>query len=212
MSPLDIPSRTGGQLDPITRRNAMKAGAALAGGVALGGSATGVAAAEVNSTRSSNLATFLDIDGIEGESRDAAHQDQIDVLSWSWGMTQSGTTHLGRGGGAGKVSVQDLSVTKQVDKATPLLYLHCASGQHVRTATLTVRKAEGDRPIDFLVIDLENIIVTDVESNGSLVEFPVETVSLNFAQVEMEYTPQNPDGTPQESVSFGWDIQKNEER
>ena len=212
MSPQDIQAQTDGTLGSISRRNAMKAGAALAGGIAVAGSATGVAAANVDSPRSTPLDMFLKIDGIDGESRNHAHEGEIDVLAWSWGMSQSGTVHRGRGGGAGKVSVQDLFITKHVDKATPNLYLHCASGRHARTATLTIRKAGGDEPIDYLVIDLENVIVTDIQTGGSTGELPVETVSLNFAQVEVKYTPQHPDGTPQESVSFGWDIQRNEER
>lgn len=211
MSPEDIPTQTDRNLGSITRRNAMKAGAALAGGVALGSAATGVAAADVNSSRSGALDMFLKLDGIDGESRSPGHEDEIDVLSWSWGMSHSGTMHLGRGGGAGKVDVQDLSIVKLVDKSTPILYLNCASGRHVPTGTLTIRKAGGDEPIDFLVIELENIIITDIQSSGSLDEFPTETVSLNFAKVRMEYTPQLPDGTPQESVSMGWDIRRNEE-
>ena len=212
MSPEDIQAQTDGKLGPITRRNAMKAGAVLAGGMALGGSAAGVAAAEVNSPRSNSASMFLKLDGIDGESRDHAHKGEIDVLAWSWGMSQSGTMHRGRGGGAGKVSVQDLFITKRVDKATPNLYLYCASGRHAPTATLTIRKAGGDEPIDYLVIDLENVLVTDIQTSESSGDLPIETVSLNFGQVKMEYTPQDVDGSPQESVSFGWDIQRNEER
>lgn len=195
----------------------MKAGAALAGVGALGGAATGVAAADVNNIGSSSMDRssvqdmFLKIDGIKGESRDHAHEGEIDVLAWSWGMSQSGTMHRARGGGAGQVSVQDLFITKHIDKATPSLYLHCASGRHVPTATLTIRTAGGDELVETLVINLENLIVSDIQSSESTGELPVETMSLNFARVKMEYTPQDLDGSPMESVSMGWDIQRNEE-
>ncbi len=212
MSPADIPTQTDETLAPITRRNAMKAGAALAGGAAVGGSATGVAAADVDTQRAGTMDMFLKIDGIEGESRDPAHEGEIDILAWSWGMSQSGTMHRGRGGGGGKVDVQDLSITKQVDKATPDLYRHCATGRHAPTGKLTIRRADMEESINFLVIEFENIIVTDIQSGGYAGEVPAETVSLNFAQFKMEYTPQDPEGIPQESVSFGWDIQRNAER
>ena len=62
---------------------------------------------------------FLKLGDVKGESAAGGHTEEIDVLAWSWGMTQSGTTHMGSGGGAGKVDVHDLSITKYVDKATP---------------------------------------------------------------------------------------------
>ena len=87
---------------------------------------------------------FIKIGDIKGESMDKAHKDEIDVLNWSWGMSQSGNMHVGGGGGAGKVNIQDLSLTKYVDKASPNLMMHCASGKHIDKVTLTVRKAGGE--------------------------------------------------------------------
>lgn len=84
---------------------------------------------------------FLKIEGVEGESTDKSHKGEIDILSWSWGMSQSGTTHMGSGGGSGKVSVQDLSLTKYVDAATHALMLGCCKGTHFDQAVLVVRKA-----------------------------------------------------------------------
>ena len=212
MSPEDIPSKSDSTQGSLTRRNAMIAGAALAGGTALAGTAPVVTAETVDTRPGGAMDIFLEIDGIEGESRTPGHEGEIEVLSWSWGMSQSGTTHRGRGGGAGKVSVQDLTIAKQVDKSTPDLYRHCATGRHAPSGTMTIRAPGGDEVIDFLVIDFENIIVTDIQTGGPAGEVPTETVSLNFAQFTMEYTPQDIDGSPLESVSFGWDIQRNEER
>src|SRR5712692_11221584 len=93
---------------------------------------------------------FIKIGDIKGESVDHAHKEEIDVLSWSWGLSQQGTMHQGGGGGAGKVNVQDLSFTKFVDKASPNLYKFCCSGKHYPEATLTMRKA-GDKPLEYLV-------------------------------------------------------------
>ena len=73
---------------------------------------------------------FIKIGDLKGESVDTKHKGEIDVLAWSWGMTQSGTTHTGSGGGAGKVNVQDLSFTKYVDKSTPNLMQYCCNGKH----------------------------------------------------------------------------------
>ena len=84
---------------------------------------------------------FLKIKGIEGESFDAKHKNEIDVLSWSWGETQSGSHAAGGGGGAGKVSMQDFSFVMKVNKASPKLLLACANGEHIPEATLVCRKA-----------------------------------------------------------------------
>ena len=83
--------------------------------------------------------------GLEGESKLSGLEKQIDVLAWSFGVSQSGTMHMGEGGTAGKANVQDISITKYVDAASPNLFLFCCNGQHVKKVTLTCRKA-GSRP------------------------------------------------------------------
>jgi type VI secretion system secreted protein Hcp len=154
---------------------------------------------------------FLKLDGVKGESQDSKHKGEIDVLSWSWGMTQSGTTHMGSGGGSGKVSVQDLSITKFLDAATPTLQLFCANGKHIRTGTLTVRKA-GENPLEYLKIDLKEIIVTSVSTGGSGSQDQLtENISLNFVQFHTTYTPQTPEGGADVAKEAKWHIAKNEE-
>jgi type VI secretion system secreted protein Hcp len=160
---------------------------------------------------------FLHIEGVKGESADDAHKDDIDVLSWEWGMTQSGTTHKGTGGGAGKVQVRDLAIIKYVDKATPNLVKACCNGKHFSKALLTVRKA-GEQPLEYLKIKMEKVLITavdsgtGVEANGSDEDDRLrEKVSLNFAKMEVEYTPQKEDGSGDAAVTIGWDIAANKE-
>jgi len=153
---------------------------------------------------------FLKIDGIKGEAHDAKHKDEIDVLAWSWGMAQSGTSHMGGGGGSGKVTVQDLSITKYMDKATPNLMMYCCSGKHVPKIMLTVRKA-GSKALEYLKISMEDCLVGHVSTGGSGGEDRLtETLALNFARVKVEYTPQKADGSGDAVVQMGWDIAKND--
>jgi type VI secretion system secreted protein Hcp len=148
---------------------------------------------------------FIKVEGIPGESKDSTHADEIDVLSWSWGMSQSGTMHTG-GGGAGKVSIQDLSITKYVDKSTPKLMLACSKGEHIPEATLTVRKA-GTDPVEFLVITLTDVLVTSVSTGGSGGEDRLtENVTLNFGKVDVTYTESKPDGSKETHPPYRWDI------
>jgi len=152
---------------------------------------------------------FLKLEGIKGESVDHKHKEEIDVLSWSWGMSQSGTTHMGPGGGAGKVSVQDLSVTKWVDVATPNLMLFCATGKHIPSATLTVRKA-GDKPLEYLIVTMKDVLVTSCSTGGSGGEDRLsENVTLNFSQVKTAYSAQKADGSGAPAVEMAFDIAKN---
>ena len=139
---------------------------------------------------------FLKLDGVEGESQDSKHAKEIDILSWSWGMSQSGTTHLGSGGGAGKVNVQDLSITKYVDKATPTLIKFCCNGKHIDKGKLVVRKA-GEKPLDFLVIEFQELIVAAVTTGGiGSDDRMTENVTLNFREFHLTYTVQEKTGAP----------------
>ncbi len=152
---------------------------------------------------------FLELDGIKGESQDGKHKEKIDVLAWSWGMSQSGTTHTGSGSGSGKVSVQDLSLTKYVDKASGTLINHACTGKHISKGKLIVRKA-GDTPLEYITVDLEDIIVTQVSSGGSGGEDRLtENVTLNFAKVKMEYKIQDAKGAAKTGGQMAWNIATN---
>ncbi|PAY17637.1 type VI secretion system tube protein Hcp [Rhodopirellula sp. SM50] len=155
---------------------------------------------------------FLDIKGeIKGESQDSKHKDEIDVLAWSWGMSQSGSFHVGGGGGAGKANFQDISVTKWIDTASPILMLYCANGDHFDNATLVVRKA-GKLPLEYLTIKMKNVLVTSVSTGGSGGEDRLtENVTLNFRDVKVEYKAQKPDGTADTAKEFGWNIAENKQ-
>jgi type VI secretion system secreted protein Hcp len=152
---------------------------------------------------------FLKCKGLEGEAQDKEHKDEIDVLAWSWGASNSGTSHVGGGAGAGKVNVQDLSVTKWVDKSSTALLLACCNGKHFPEMTLTVRKA-GEKPLEYIVIIIKECLITSLSTGGSGGEDRLtENVSINFATVEVTYTPQKPDGGADAVKRFGWDIAKN---
>lgn len=153
---------------------------------------------------------FLKLGDIKGESKDKVHKDEMDVLSFSWGMTQSGTMGVGGGGGSGKVNVQDLTVMKYVDKASPPLMLACCNGKHYPEALLTVRKA-GEEALEFLKIKMTDVLVSSVSTGGSGdADRPTENLALNFAKVAVEYQPQGKDGKPEGgAVTMCWNIEEN---
>lgn len=159
----------------------------------------------------SGVYILLKIDGIDGDSVVDGHGNEIDVRSWGWGMTQSGTMHVGGGGGAGKVSVEDLSLTKYVDRASAGLMRACMSGEHIKEAVLTVRRP-GESPIDATVITMENVLVTSVSTVGSAGKGQItENLTLNFGKVKFSYTPQREDGSAAGRIDFTWNIEANVE-
>src|SRR5260221_12877447 len=108
---------------------------------------------------------FLKIAGIAGESRDKKHGGEIDVLSWAWGIANSGSAQTGGGAGSGKCSVHDFSFTMYISKASPGLALCCCNGKHIAGATLTVRQA-GENPLEYLIVKFTDAIVTSYQTRG----------------------------------------------
>ena len=162
---------------------------------------------------------FLKLDDIKGESVDSKHAGEIDVLAWSWGASQTASFQLGSGGGTAKVAVKDLTVTKYVDRASPTLLGVCFSGKPIAKGTLSMRKAGGTQ-MEYINIYMEDAVISSITpmnhmANASVTgdaagdERPRETITLNFARVKFDYTPQKPDGSPDAAVKFGYDIAKN---
>ncbi|SEN54922.1 type VI secretion system secreted protein Hcp [Paracoccus alcaliphilus] len=150
---------------------------------------------------------------IKGESQDDTHRDEIDVLAWNWGLTQSGTTHIGKGGGGGKVNVQDITLTKYVDLASNDLIKRCTNGEHLEHGELIVRKSGGTAPVEYFRIKMENIMITSYSTGGQKdgLDRIQETLTLNFRKFEVLYTLQEDSGASGAETLAGWDIAENKE-
>jgi type VI secretion system secreted protein Hcp len=150
-------------------------------------------------------------DNIKGESDDSVQgpKGDIDVLAWSWGMSQSGTTHMGKGGGAGKANFQDLSFTKYIDSSTNALMIALSKGTHIPKCVLLARKA-GEGQKRYIEVTMEEVLVTSVSTGGSGGEDRLtENITLNFAKVKYSYAPQKITGEVEADKDFAWDIAGN---
>jgi type VI secretion system secreted protein Hcp len=152
---------------------------------------------------------FAKLGDIKGESLDAKHKDEIEVLSYSWGVTNAGSMGHGSGGGEGKATFHDLSFVHNIDKATPILMQVCATGTHLKEATITHRKA-GKEQHEYMIVKLSDVIVTGVTHGGSG-DGHSENVSLSFAKVALEYKAQKPDGTLDAGIFFKYDLKAQKE-
>jgi type VI secretion system secreted protein Hcp len=153
---------------------------------------------------------FLKLDGIKGESKDHKHVGEIDIESFSWGATQPGSHASGGGGGQGKVSFQDFHFTMRLNKASPQLLQNCASGKHIKEATLVARKA-GDKPMEYLKVKFTDILVSSYQAGGMSGggDIPMDQVSLNFAKINVEYFEQDDKGGSTAPTIASWDLKQN---
>ncbi len=151
--------------------------------------------------------------GIEGESKEKGFEKQIQVLSWSWGASQSGSFQTGQGGGSGKVSMQDFHFTQKMCTATPKILLACSTGQHIDQAVLTARKA-GQKTAQqkFLVINFYHLLISSYQTGGSDASdgLPIESISINYAKVDLEYFVQDEKGVTKSAGKNGYDLQTNQ--
>jgi type VI secretion system secreted protein Hcp len=149
---------------------------------------------------------FLKLTNIKGEALDAKHKGEIEVLSWSFGASQTGSAHTGTGSGAGKVAIQDLTITHYVDTASTDLLKHLTNGKHIDEGMLVVRKA-GGTALEYLKIKMIQVMVTHISNGGGAGQDRVtENVTLNFRKFTQIYTPQDEKGAPKPASEFTWDI------
>ena len=149
---------------------------------------------------------FLKIDGIQGESQDKTHKNEIQIESFSWGQTNAGTASTGGGMGAGRVAMQDFHFVMTVNKASPKLILACATGEHIKNAILVCRKA-GKEQQEYLKITFSDLLISSYQTGGSGV-VPTDQISFNYSKIEYEYKEQKADGTLGGAVKAMYDLKQ----
>jgi type VI secretion system secreted protein Hcp len=157
---------------------------------------------------------FLKLNGVPGESKDQKLTDHIEILSFSWGVTQQGAYHTGTGGGAGKANVQEPTFTHYVDKASTVLFQMCVSGKHIADGEFIARRAGADgKPQPYMNLKFEDLIVSSVQTAGHHGgdDRMTESFSLNFKKFEVVYTTQDNKGIAQKGNPVKWDLQQNAE-
>ncbi|PPD44426.1 MAG: type VI secretion system tube protein Hcp [Methylocystis sp.] len=153
------------------------------------------------------LDIFLKLGDIKGESTDAGHGGEIDVLSWDWGVEQGVAAIAGGGGGtAGKPKLRNLRFAHHIDAASPFLMQACASGKHPKDAVMTVRRP-GAQGIDVIAVRLSGVTVASVnaEVNGANGEL-FETVTLSFSKINFDYTPTTKEGDAGAPLPFAFSV------
>jgi type VI secretion system secreted protein Hcp len=163
------------------------------------------------------LDAFLKFEGpeIKGNSLDeaagGAHKDELHLMSYSWGLSNPGSTHEGPGSGTAKANVQDVHCTMLMDRAWPNLVKFSQNGKHFEKATLYARRAGGDQPVTYKKLEMEDVLISSVQDGASSDDSSVVSFSLNFGRYKLTYTPQKADGTSDAEIVTGWDIAANKD-
>ena len=154
-----------------------------------------------------NVDYFLKIDGIDGESLQTGHEKELELMSFSWGESNAGSFAGNQGGGSGKVSMQDFHYTEPINRSSPKLFLACATGEHIKSATLTCRKA-GKTQQEFLKWKFTDLLISSYHTGGSggADVLPIDQVSFNFTKIEVSYAPQKQDGSLDAAIPAGYDL------
>ena len=149
---------------------------------------------------------FLKLEGSSFDGESKKLDKHIDVLSWSWGQSNGATVSTGEGLSAGKVTAQDVSLTFKLNKATPYIIKACANGEHLKSATITCRRA-GTDPQDFLIMTLSPVVISSYSTGGSEGgdDVPLDNVTLCFAKLEYKYAPQKADGKLDKQIPVAYD-------
>lgn len=157
--------------------------------------------------------SYLQIDGLKGESIDSAHKDWIEILSFSHGISQpaSATATSAGGGTSGRSKHEDFVITKYVDLASPKLYEMCSSGKHISKVTIELMRASGGSPVKYLAIEMDQVVISSVTASGNHgSDLPTESVSFNYGVIKWTYTQQKrADGSKGGNVTGGWSLVEN---
>ena len=150
---------------------------------------------------------FLKIEGIDGEAQDKTHKNEVQLESWSFGETNAGTAQSGLGMGAGKVQMGDFHFVMRSNKASPKLFLACASGEHIKKAVLTCRKAGKDQQ-EYLKWTFTELLVSSYQTGGSASSdvVPLDQISINFTEAQIDYKEQKADGTLGGAVTTKYNV------
>jgi type VI secretion system secreted protein Hcp len=159
-------------------------------------------------------AIYVWVQGIQGEARDKDHNNWIDAESITHQIKQSGSMHVGGGGGRGKVQFGDIMLAKKIDKATPKLNLLCANGKHIPEVIIEMTASYTDvGRVTYLQYKLERVLVTSVDTTFTALEKNPDTekVTLSFGKITCIYTEADEKGRKRGNIAYSWDVEKNVE-
>jgi type VI secretion system secreted protein Hcp len=155
---------------------------------------------------------YLQLDGIKGESADSKHQGWIECAAINWSITQpkSATASTSGGHTAERAELSEISISKLVDLASPMLAQMCACGKTIPKAKLEMQRADGNgEPIKYFEVELENVLIAHIAPAFNGADIAQEHIGLTFSKVKWKYTQQKIGGGASGNTAGGWDLASN---
>lgn len=155
---------------------------------------------------------YLQLDGIKGESADSQGLGWIECTSINWNIHQpkSATASTGGGHTAERAELSEISITKLIDLASPMLGQLCACGKTIPKAKLEMMRADGNGdPIKYFEVELENVLIAHVAPSFAGGDAPSESMGLKFSRVRWKYAQQKISGGSGGNTAGGWDLATN---
>jgi type VI secretion system secreted protein Hcp len=192
----------------VNRKALLIVATALAAALILSSLAvTRTARSEGQTQANPDIVMFLRIDGIPGESIDSLHMNWIDIDAFNWSEAMAS---IGGGRAAGRINMADFHFGMATNKASPKLFLACATGRHITYADLHVCTpvgSEGSNPVRFLEFYFDGVTITSYNIAGSTPDYrPVEEFSIAFSMITITYTLINADGSLGGQVTAYYDL------
>jgi len=149
---------------------------------------------------------FLKLEGIQGESVDTKHKNEIQIMSWSWGASNASSVAATGGSGAGKVNLSDLTLLASFDKSTPKFFKSVCKGDHIPSGTLTATKGGADKP--YLKVDFKELFVTGLQMSASS-EIPSVSISFSYNEIKIDYSQQDEKGILTSTGAVTYNMKQN---
>ena len=162
------------------------------------------------SPAASNSMTYVKFDGVDGESTDDSHNKWIDVDSVAWGMSQpAGATGPTRR--RGDVVMEDIAITKEIDKSSPKLQEKCAKGEVIPKLEIEVTRSYGSSSQTYYRYELKNVMITSyITSLDNSEETPTDTFTVSYEEIKITYTETEDDGSSKGNVEWEFNVESGE--
>ena len=148
---------------------------------------------------------YLKLPDIDGESRRADHEDEIDIVDIQWGMAQSSGMQIGSGRTKSRATVEPISMSKSYDASSPYIALACMQGKSFDEVVISFRKDSGDVHLDYLTITLTNVAISSYNMSSAGEEI-LDHFSLSFENIKVLYTMQADDHSKGDEHEIEYDV------
>jgi type VI secretion system secreted protein Hcp len=157
------------------------------------------------------MAAYIKFDGIDGESLDKDHQGWSDILSFSQGLSQPGGGATGATRRRGDVVLDDISVTKELDKASPKIAESICKGKVFPKVEIHLTASYTDEGrVTYYAYELKNAMVTsyNIGGSGQSEEVPTDALLMNFEEIKVTYTENDAKGKKKGNVEYEWKVEE----